>query len=226
MMRKLCLFLMVLAALLALTVCAQEEPVEAPFPALRVSNGLLMDDEAHPVALRGMSSHGLGWYPRYINAAAMQTLKEYGANVIRLALYSETRAGYLEEPYSLDMLYIGIENAIAEDMYVIVDWHILSDGNPKKYEKQAVSLWRRMAKKYKNHSNVIYEICNEPNGGTSWKTVKSYATKVIKEIRRYDKNAVILVGTPNWSQNVDEAAKDPLDKKYRKNFRKRNRYCR
>lgn len=125
MMRKLCLFLMVLAALLDLTACAQEEePVEAPFPALRVSNGQLMDAEGQCVTLRGMSSHGLGWYPRYISAAAMQTLKEYGANVIRLALYSETRAGYLEEPYSLDMLYIGIENAIAEDMYVLSLIHI------------------------------------------------------------------------------------------------------
>ena len=60
MMRKLCLFLMVLTALLALTACAQEEPVEAQFPSLRVSNGMLMDAEERPVSLRGMSSHGLG----------------------------------------------------------------------------------------------------------------------------------------------------------------------
>lgn len=67
-----------------------------------------------------------------------------------------------------------------------------------------------MAKKYKNHTNVIYEICNEPNGGTSWKTIKTYAKKVVKAIRAKDKKAVILIGTPNWSQDVDIVAESPL----------------
>ena len=103
-----------------------------------------------------MSSHGLGWYPRYINASALQTLKEYGANVIRLALYSETKAGYLEEPYSLDMLYIGVENAIAEDMYVIVDWHILSDGNPLTHADDAEEFFSEVSRRYANVPNVRY----------------------------------------------------------------------
>ncbi|MDY3819561.1 MAG: cellulase family glycosylhydrolase, partial [Lachnospiraceae bacterium] len=33
---------------------------------------------------------------------------------------------------------------------------------------------------------------------------------VIKTIRTYDKDGVILVGTPNWSQMVDQAAADPI----------------
>ena len=72
MIRKLCFFIIALAALLALTSCAREEPpVEPPDPALRVNNGQLVDGQDNPVVLRGMSSHGLGWYPRYINGAAM-----------------------------------------------------------------------------------------------------------------------------------------------------------
>ena len=71
--------------------------------------------------------------------------------------------------------------------------------------------------KRQNNTNVIYEICNEPNGGTSWSTIKKYAEKIIKGIRTYDKKAVILVGTPNWSQDVDQAALSPVSKKYRKN---------
>lgn len=67
-----------------------------------------------------------------------------------------------------------------------------------------------MAGKYKNHKNVFYEICNEPNGGVTWKQVKAYAGAVIKEIRKQDKQNVILVGTPTWSQDVDIAAKDPI----------------
>ena len=67
-----------------------------------------------------------------------------------------------------------------------------------------------MAEKYKNQSNILYEICNEPNGGTSWTQVKSYAEAVIKEIRAIDANAIILIGTPTWSQDADIAAKNPI----------------
>ena len=211
MMRKLCFFLMALAALLAMTACAQEEePVEAPFPALRVNNGQLVDGQDNPVVLRGMSSHGLGWYPRYINGAAMQTLKEYGANVIRLALYSETSAGYLEEPYSLDILYIGIENAIAEDFYVIVDWHILGDSNPLIHAEEAEAFFSEISQRYAGVPNVLYEICNEPNGDTTWEDITDYANRIIPAIRENAPDAVILVGTPKFSTQIQEAMAAPL----------------
>ena len=57
---------------------------------------------------------------------------------------------------------------------------------------------------------MIYEICNEPNGGTSWQDIKNYANEIIPVIRQYDKDAVILVGTPNWSQYVDQALADSI----------------
>ena len=69
-----------------------------------------------------------------------------------------------------------------------------------------------MSKKYSKHTNVIYEICNEPNGGTSWEEIKSYAVEVIDTIRKNDKDAVIIVGTPNWSQYVDQAAASPIER--------------
>ena len=56
----------------------------------------------------------------------------------------------------------------------------------------------------------MYEICNEPNGQTSWADIKKYAKEVISVIRSKDEDGVILVGTPNWSQYVDQAAQDPI----------------
>ena len=67
-----------------------------------------------------------------------------------------------------------------------------------------------MSEKYADHNNVLYEICNEPNGSTTWNDVKSYAEQVIPVIRSNAPDAVILVGTPNWSQSVDQAAADPI----------------
>ena len=104
----------------------------------------------------------------------------------------------------------GVEYATKAGLYVIIDWHILSDGDPKTYEKQSLAFFKKMAAKYKDHTNVIYEICNEPNGGTSWATIKSYAKKVVKAIRAKDKKAVIIIGTPTWSQDVDLVADSPI----------------
>src|SRR5690606_8900691 len=64
--------------------------------------------------------------------------------------------------------------------------------------------------KYKNKRHVIYEICNEPNGGVGWGTIKSYAEQVIPVIRANDPDGIILVGTPDWSSKVWDAANDPL----------------
>ena len=57
---------------------------------------------------------------------------------------------------------------------------------------------------------MLYEICNEPNGGTSWADVKAYAERIIPVIRENSPDAVVIVGTPTWSQDVDAAAANPL----------------
>ena len=67
-----------------------------------------------------------------------------------------------------------------------------------------------MSGKYKDCSHVLYEICNEPNGGTGWQDIRAYAQEVIGVIRENDADAVVIVGTPNWSQYVDQAAADPI----------------
>ena len=51
---------------------------------------------------------------------------------------------------------------------------------------------------------------NGHNGGTDWAAVKAYALEVIPVIRANDPDAVVIVGTPNWCQMVDQAAADPI----------------
>ena len=124
-----------------------------------------------------------------------------GINAVRLALYSDPNAGYTKELHK--KVRDGVEAATKEGMYVIIDWHILSDGNPNIYKEQAKEFFKEMAQAYKNQDNIIYEICNEPNGGAAWENdIKPYAVELISIIRKIDKDAVIIVGTPNWSQDV------------------------
>ena len=195
------------AALLALWLWKQPDRSVSP---LRVSGGVLVNERERPVALRGMSTHGLGWYPRYLNAGAMKTLRGYGANVIRLAMYTEHSSGFLAEPYNLDFVYIGIENAIAEGLYVIVDWHILSDGNPLAHMEEAIAFFSEISAHYGDTPNLLYEICNEPNGETTWQDITDYAAMVIPAIRQNAPQAVVLVGTPHYSTRIWEAMAAPL----------------
>ena len=181
---------------------------------LSVKGTRLVNSQGKTVVLKGVSTHGINWFPQYVNKAAFKTLRDnWGVNCIRLAMYTEEYNGYCSGGNQAELRKLinnGVKYATELGMYVIIDWHILSDGNPVKNKKQAISFFKYMAKKYKNQNNIFYEICNEPNGGTSWNTIKSYASSVIKTIRKYDKKNIILVGTPTWSQDVDVAADSPI----------------
>jgi len=203
------------AALLHLT-AEREGPAEsgngvAAHGALRVDGTCLRDAQGEITVLRGMSSHGLQWYPRFINGAAMQTLKSWGANVQRLALYTQASEAYLKEPErNLDYLYMGIESVLSADMYVIVDWHILKDGDPNEYRQEAQAFFREISAHYGDDPALIYEICNEPNGSTTWEDITRYAEAVIPVIRESAPNALILVGMPHYCTDITGPINAPL----------------
>ncbi len=187
----------------------------AALGALSVEGTKLVDDNGNGVLLKGISTHGLAWYPDYVNEDCIRQLKEeWGANVFRLAMYTAEYGGFCSggDKESLKALVKdGVKYATDNDMYVIIDWHILSDGNPNTYLEDAKGFFEEMSEEYADYTNVLYEICNEPNGGTSWSDVKSYAEEVIEVIRVNDEDGIILVGTPNWSQYVEQAAADPIE---------------
>lgn len=182
--------------------------------ALHVEGTQLMDSNGNAVQLKGISTHGLAWFPDYVNEDCFRQLRqEWNANVVRLAMYTAEYGGYCsggDKNYLKGLVKSGVDYATAQDMYVIIDWHILADNNPNTNIGEAKAFFTEMAQEYADYNNVIYEICNEPNGGTSWNDVKSYAEEVIGVIRSYDEDAIIIVGTPNWCQFVDQAAANPI----------------
>lgn len=182
--------------------------------ALYVNGTELTDSTGTPVQLKGVSTHGLAWFPDYVNEACFRQLKEdWNINVVRLAMYTAEYGGYCtggDKQHLKELVKNGVEYATRSGLYVIIDWHILSDGNPNIYKEGAKDFFAEMAEQYADYDNILYEICNEPNGGASWSDIKAYAEEVIPVIRSYDKDAVILVGTPNWSQYVDQAAANPI----------------
>lgn len=180
--------------------------------ALKVVGTQLCNENGEAVVLRGMSTHGLQWFGNYTDKNTSASLAAAGANVLRLAMYT-SEGGYLSQSENVKKtLYEGIESASAADMYVIIDWHILSDGDPMTNIDAAAAFFDEVSSKYGDAKNIIYEICNEPNGGVSWEgNVKPYAERIIPIIRKNAPGSVILVGSPTWSQDFDKAADNPLN---------------
>lgn len=182
--------------------------------ALSVEGTDIVDKDGNIFQLKGVSTHGINWFPEYVNKEAFSSLAGYGVNAIRLAMYTADYNGYCSggsQKELEDLVDKGVEACNALGLYVIIDWHILNDNNPNQNKDSAKSFFETMSKKYAGYDNVIYEICNEPNGGTTWDDIKAYAEEIIPVIRKNDKNALIIVGTPNWSQDVDTASQNKIE---------------
>ena len=182
--------------------------------ALSVKGTQLVDEKGQAVQLRGVSTHGIAWFPDFVNQdAVIQLSNDWGANLFRIAMYTDENGGYCtdgDKEKLKKLVADGVGYAKQADMYVIVDWHVLHDQNPLTHKDEAIRFFDEMSGKFKDENHVIYEICNEPNGDTTWEDVKAYAEEVIPVIRNNAKDAVILVGTPTWSQEIDKPQKDPI----------------
>ena len=203
---------------------ASPESAETPVPVSPASGGAaqngwlqvkgerLCNEAGEPVVLRGMSSHGIHWFGQYASAQAMENTAAFGANVFRVAMYTG-EGGYLSRPEAVKAQAVAaLDSAIACGLYVILDWHILSDGDPMAHVEEAEAFFTEMAARYRNTPNVLYEICNEPNGGATWGgSVRPYAQRLVSAIRAQSPRAVILIGSSTWSQDVHLAAADPVE---------------
>ena len=178
---------------------------------LQVKGTQLCNEDGNPVALHGMSSHGIQWYGQFANEQSIKNTSKYGANLFRVAMYTGEN-GYLSQPEQIKKQAVAaIDAAIKQDMYVIIDWHILSDGNPMDHLNESKAFFTEISKRYKDEPAVIYEICNEPNGGAAWsRDIKPYAAELVKAIRKQSEKGIILIGSSTWSQDVHLAAADPV----------------
>ncbi|MBC7804844.1 MAG: glycoside hydrolase family 5 protein [Akkermansiaceae bacterium] len=176
---------------------------------LRVQGNRIVDKNGKPVQLHGMSLFWSQWIGQYYNADAVNWLtNDWRCTVVRAALAVEPD-GYLKNPAKEKQKIITVVDAAVDaGIYVIIDWH---DHNAHQKTDAAVRFFGEMARRYGKLPNVIYEPYNEPLDKTSWsKEIKPYHEAVIREIRRYDPDNIIVCGTRTWSQRVDEASEDPI----------------
>ncbi|WP_397222320.1 glycoside hydrolase family 5 protein [Nocardiopsis lambiniae] len=185
---------------------------------LQVCGLKLCDEDGRQVQLTGMSSHGLQWFDHCLTDSSLDTLAhDWRADVLRVSMYIQ-EGGYETDPRRFtDRVHELIEEATERGMYVIVDWHMLSPGDPNHNLDRARTFFAEIADAHADKDNVLYEIANEPNG-VPWSSIKGYAEQVIPVIRAEDPEAVVLVGTRGWSSlglsegsDHTEITADPVD---------------
>jgi len=215
---------LLLAALVALLIfsCGEDDrlmsvdkkgqTVVERFGQLKVEGTKLLDANGRVIQLRGISSFGLQHAGKYANEDVLRWLRDdWNMQIWRAAMYLG-EGGYMQHPGIKFKVEDSVEAALKLGLYVLIDWHVHLDQDPRTYQRQSLEFFADMAQRYGAYPNVLYEICNEPNGQqVTWgEAVKPYAEAVIAEIRKYDPDNIIIVGTPTWSQDVDIAALDPI----------------
>jgi endoglucanase len=157
------------------------------------------------------SNNGWGGEKFYTRETVAWLKSDWRSSIVRAAMGVEDPGGYFDDPAGNEAkVRTVVEAAITNDMYVIIDWH--SHHAHEHDWARAIEFFERMALDYGHHGNVIYEIYNEPIRHVSWsEDIKPYAVAVVQAIRDVDPDNLIVVGTPQWSQLVEEASRDPLD---------------
>ena len=198
-----------LIVITALSASAQWDSPVKQHGQLKVAEGKIADQYERPPQLRGTSLFWSIWQgQKYYNSDALSWLKkDFRISLVRLAMAVEHAGGYLNSQDTQSQLIKKMADAaIQEGLYVIIDWH---DHHAHQHTAEAKTFFAEMASRYAGKPNVIYEIFNEPER-IPWTDVKKYATEVIREIRKHDPHNLIIVGSPSWDQDVDVAAKDPI----------------
>ena len=203
---------------------------ERNLPWLHTDGRWVKDEADNLVTLRGMSFCGFnnewgeknlpdfqqkitkvtngtnGWYPNILRLP----IKNYHLNTFSL-----------EEVYQA--LKAGVDECVKQKVYCIVDWHAVdgekdADWRSPQMQQQTKDFWRYMAPRFKNYSNVIFELYNEPGypklvTAENWLNWRDIAQEWVNLIREEAPKNIILISSPLWSQITQFAAEYPFDGK-------------
>ena len=147
---------------------------------LKVVGTQLVNACGNPVQLRGMSTHGPQWFENCICPEMLDVLvDDWKIDVFRIAMYVQEQ-GYVTNPNKWkNFIDTYVDECANRGIYCMIDWHVLNPGNPNANLDDAKDFWNYMSQKHGSKEHVLFEICNEPNGGCTWSTVKEYAETIL-----------------------------------------------
>jgi len=207
-------------------------PLCADVPWLHVEGNRIKDPKGNVVVLRGISLIDLGflegWQGGAINMIDRLTNKNdsqgdspgWYPKIIRIPIYPPESADNWPHPWNPnddrfynDLLRPVVDYCAEKDLYVIIDWHYITDTWDK--IAQTTEFWEYMAPRFANDSHVFFELFNEPINHTGsdiedWLSVRTDMQTWVDIVRAYAPHNLILVAGPSWSQAIGPAASYPV----------------
>lgn len=196
-------------------------------PWLQVDGKWIEDEAGNKVTLRGISFCGFnnewgekalpdfqqkisqvtngtnGWYPNLLRLP----IKDYHLNYFSL-----------EEVYQA--LKAGVDECVYQNVYCIIDWHAVdgeegADWRSLEMERKTRDFWSYMAPRFKDYSNVLFEVYNEPGypkevTAANWLSWRDKAQEWVDLIREKAPKNIILISSPLWAQITQFAPKYPF----------------
>lgn len=190
---------------------------------LAVVDGEIVDEQGQVVQLRGVSTQWLNWEQDYSTSrTGLEFLRdEWGMQLLRIANGVENDNGYATESVRAERLELVksiIDIAIELGLYVLVDWHT----HQAAHLELSKEFFTEIAQTYGGQPHILYEPFNEPIGAFDsisgegaeaayWDDeLKPYHESIVAHIRQYDPDNIIVLGTPQWSQGLQQPARNPV----------------
>jgi len=171
---------------------------------------------ATPILKRGMNfgdamdapnEGDWGWT---ISASDFRTVREAGFDHVRIpmriASHSEPAPPYRIEKRFLHRMDWVIDQALSNDLAVIVDLHHYQAmmQAPKAHADRLIGLWRTIATRYKGLPRaVVYEILNEPQNKLTAEIWNPILAQAVAAIRQIDPDRLIIVEGAHWASATD-----------------------
>ncbi|BAU65159.1 similar to s-layer associated multidomain endoglucanase [Stanieria sp. NIES-3757] len=205
------------------SICSSQESL----PWLKTDGKWITDEAGNQVTLRGISFCGFNnaWgekvLPDFQDKVARVTngVNGWYPNLLRLPIKHQHMDTFsLEEIYQA--LKAGVDECVKQKVYCIIDWHAVdgedgADWRSLKTGKQTRDFWSYMAPRFKDYSNVIFELYNEPGypkdvTEENWLIWRSRAQPWVNLIRENAPSNLILINSPLWSQITQFAPQYPF----------------
>ena len=136
-------------------------------------------------------------------AEHFRLIHEAGFNHVRINLHPFRDCGAtITEPY-FQTLDWAIEQALANKLMVMVDFHEFTAmaRDPNGLKDRFLAMWTQLSQRYKDQpSDVLFEILNEPNSKLTPQLWNEYLREALAIIRRTNPVRTVVIGPGQWNQ--------------------------
>ncbi|MDA3880546.1 MAG: glycoside hydrolase family 5 protein [Prolixibacteraceae bacterium] len=194
---------------------------------ISVEGNKFVNENGQEIVFRGLNSsdpHKLyksgNWQKSYFDE-----MRAWGANIVRFPVHPPRWNEMGKENY-LELIDDGVKWAKANDMYVIIDWHIIGNLKEEKFMldiynttmEETFEFWDIISKRYKDEPTVtLFELYNEPTvmhgelGEFKWEELKAIYEDLITKIRANGAKAIPLLAGFNWAYDLTPIATQPVN---------------